>query len=215
MKALILIQICLFISINFLAGQSTPSSFNRLIAEGDFNGDGKIDKLKEAYINQITKGEIFKINFENCNSRDCVDNFFSTNSPRSYLIPIGINDTLFLSFGEKAYPTFGITGLLNIGNVNEHKGDEIAVVVGWADYSSVTRCQIWTYEHDEWKVIEEFLIHEDQIHDNSNSKTILLKKDKSLNSKGIFYLDKEGIYIYEYDAVNGKIVEKEIKTASN
>ena len=194
--------------------QTTNDPFERISVVGDFDGDSQPDTLQEAYINKNTKEEIEKINFDNCESRDCVDKFLETNNPGSYLFVKSRGDTIFLSYDKEDYPTFGITGLLNIGNIDENKGDELAIIIGWADYVSVTKCEIWTFNPDKWKKLKDFHIHEEQIFDSSIGKTVLTRNSRSnlsLNSKGVFFLEKENNFYYEYDYVNGKILEKKLK----
>lgn len=199
---------------NLDAVQTMKNPFERIIVVGDFDGDSQPDTLQEAYINKNTKEEIEKISFDNCKSQDCVDKFIETNNPGSYLFFKSRGDTLFVSYKKEDYPTFGITGLLNIGNIDENQGDELAIITGWANHTLITKCEIWTFNLDKWEKLKDFYIHEEQIFDGSNGKIVLTRNsrsNKSINSKGVFFLGKENNFYYEYDRINGKILERKLK----
>ncbi len=143
---------------------------NRFTIEGDFDGDGKTEKLTEYYINQIDEKEINK-NYDNrLEYDDIVTELISKKQPKSFCLSDNKNfDTLNIS----STPNFGIYFLKNEGNLNNAIGDEISYVVDWADWSNLNTFHIVTLKNNKWVEIASFPIWEWQLSELKEGESLV------------------------------------------
>jgi hypothetical protein len=127
----------------------------KIVMAGDFDGDGKQDSIFQANINTENG-----LSIDSCpdpwkHEWDTVVTYFNRNFSRITLsssLP-GV-ETLYLDGG------LGFYCLINIGDNNHDKKDEIALVVDKADFTRVNYCMIYTICSKEWIEQKTFSIHE-------------------------------------------------------
>ena len=119
---------------------------------GDFDGDSKTDTLFQNTINEITK---LSIDSFPDNQWDSIENYFyKINADVILTILNRQYDTLHLGSGG------GLYCLINIGDNNNDKKDEIALVVDYYNFTNITPCCIYTLCGNKWKELKSFKIHE-------------------------------------------------------
>lgn len=155
-----------------------PIYDKRHIIIGTFLDSSQIDTLKESYISTLTSKET-------CNSYD-IPNYDSpevTTTLEESIETIFIWDTLIAlianakprlilkSSNPKIKPLFlnnagedyvtGIAYLINVGDINSDKKDDIAVVNSTIRYAgSTSTCKVFSYDSDKWKELLSFIIYE-------------------------------------------------------
>jgi hypothetical protein len=134
----------------------------RFIIEGDFDGDGKKERLTEHFISGIDKKETSKY-------YDAVEDYWDMidltikKEPISYVLCDNTTiDTLKIHSGGQL---FGISYLKNEGDLNGDGTDELSYVVDWADYSNFNSWHIMTYKNGKWKELLTFPIWDWQLPD--------------------------------------------------
>lgn len=165
---------------------------DKLSITGDFDGDGKIDTLVENNISGLNKLSIDSI--PNYSEWDSLARFFDR--VESDLILSLVNrkcDTLHLGSGK------GLFCLINIGDNNNDKKDEIALVVDQCTFTNICTCHIYSLCKNKWNELKHFIIHRDAFVYDENSKPYL----KGI--KGFLELRKnKWMYIDYYDWFNAK-----------
>ncbi|MEI7508397.1 MAG: hypothetical protein WCJ62_02925 [Flavobacterium sp.] len=149
---------------------------------GDFDGDKKTDTLFEIH----TSGNNNKIITEvpSIDDYDNLVDYYFKNSIRTTLKSSN-NKINNLDLGT----SFGIYCLINIGDNNNDKKDEIALVIDYCDYSSLKSCVIYSLCNNDWQIIKHFTINENSF-DHKEGET--LESNKILK-----YLEKkEGKWYY-------------------
>jgi len=155
-----------------------PIYDKRLFIIGTFLDSSQIDTLKESYISTLT-------NRETCNSYDIpnynspevtttVEESIETNFIMDTLIALIANakprlilkssnpkiKPLFLNKAGEDYVT-GIAYLINVGDINSDKKDDIAVVNSTIRYAGATSTsKVFSYDSDKWKELLSFIIYE-------------------------------------------------------
>lgn len=122
---------------------------------GDFDGDGKQDILNQ-FLADSTGRRVDKIPaFENETWEEVVDYY----SKRDYYTSVSVQkkptDTLCFGFSQ------GLYCLINVGDLNNDKRDEIAMVPDRMDFSRHNYCYIYSLCDTTWKELFSFNIHED------------------------------------------------------
>lgn len=167
----------------------------RFIIEGDFNGDGKKEKLIEHYYSEKEKKETCKY-YENIEELDQLIAVTIRKQTRSYLLSDAKKiDTLNFNYLDN----FGLAFLKNEGDLNGDGTDEISYVLDYADYSSLNSWHIATYKNNQWKDIYTFPIWDWQLPDLPDAP----------NQYGLFGVQNK-IITTENDSLN-KALEKQIK----
>lgn len=133
----------------------------RFTIEGDFDGDGKKEKLTERLISLKNNKETDKY-FVTGESWEAVDSVIA-NRNYSFILPDNPRiDTLRIHREGQIY---GISFLKNEGDLNGDGTDEISYVVDWADFSSLNSWHIVTCQDNEWKELYHFGIWDWQLPD--------------------------------------------------
>lgn len=161
----------------------TPSFGYRFIISGDFDGDGKKEKLVEHYISSVNHQETNKY-YDQLPEYDQLVALTIKKKPYSFLISDPLNiDTLPIS---KADQQFGLAYLKNEGDLNGDGTDEISFVVNWADWSSTNTWHVMTYKNKKWEELYWFPIWDWQLPDlpgTFNDYGLFGLKDKVVDSK--------------------------------
>lgn len=162
----------------------TYDSIVKNVIIGDFDGDGKEDKLKELFVSSINNSSI--------------DALPQLGYDSLVTLIHGKEPILSLTSKTKNIPeliltksaSFGIMWLKNEGDLNKDGTDEISVVIDWADWSQVNSCIVYSLKNKLWIKYAKFKIREWQISQNSNFNGFISKKEKGIYNALTF--DSEG-----------------------
>ncbi len=168
----------------------------RFVITGDFNGDGKKEKLIEHFVSGITNTETNKF-YENLSDYGKLVGLTCMKEPISFVVSDNsLIDTLFIAGGGQL---LGLSFLKNEGDLDGDGGDEISYVVNWADWSNMNTCHIMTYKNNKWQKLYSFPIWDWQLPD----------LPETTNQYGLFGL--EGKIISSNDKKLLKQQEQELK----
>jgi hypothetical protein len=167
----------------------TPVFGYRFTITGDFNGDGKKEKLTEHYFSNITQQETNK--FCEKLDYDSLVSLTKLKKPHSFVL---CNDKKINTLEISQNPQLlGLSYLKNEGDLNGDGTDEVSYVVNWADWSNVNTWHIVTYKNDKWRDIYSFSIRDWQVPDLPRThnqygmmgldKKIIITKDTSAEKK--------------------------------
>ena len=138
----------------------TPIFGYRFAIQGDFDGDGKQEKLTEHYINRDDGKESNKYYDGVDDYYDMVDLVIKKN-PESFALSDDPKiDMLQINSGGQL---FGISYLKNEGDLNGDGTDEVSYVIDYADFSNLNSWHIVTYKNKEWEEIYKFSIWDSQL----------------------------------------------------
>ena len=127
----------------------------KLFVIGDFDGNGKQDTIFQHNYSKLTKTEIEYSADPFKNEWDSVVKWFYEQVADLYLtINKGNVDTLH--FGT----VHGLYCLINIGDNNGDRKDEIALVIDYLDFSRVNSCKIYSLCKGKWALLKQFGVHE-------------------------------------------------------
>jgi len=172
-------------------------TFKRHHTLGDYDGDGKDEMLYESLVSSITHERIDSIVFYN-EYGGLVDTICRLDPELKLKTTNNIPD-LMLSHGCQV---FGLHGIVNLGNINDSPGDEIALVVQWADWSNLNTCRIYTLSSDGWELINTFSVHEYVFYEQDEG-------DQSMEGVIEFF---EGEWVYNaYDWEDGMEIWRKLK----
>lgn len=159
---------------------------------GDFNGDGKEEKLLE-YVYNINKKEEEQSFISAKNYRQYIDEYGKT----EILVNVIASNKNIKALSFMSNKGAGLHWLRNIGDINGDGADDISVVVNYADTSTINDCLIYAFANGEWNLLTEFEIREWQIFDPDSDKFsgFIFK-----NAKGEFIAKK-------YDDLSKKVVQ--------
>lgn len=167
----------------------------RFIITGDFNGDGKNEKLIEHFISGIDNKETNKF-YEGLTDFDQLVTLTINKEPISFLISDNkLIDTLQIFSGGQL---LGLSYVKNEGDLNGDGTDEVSYVVNWADWSNHNIWHLVTYKENKWKEIYSFPIWDWQ----------LPNLPETFNQYGLFGLENK-IIITKNNNVNMEL-EKEL-----
>jgi hypothetical protein len=168
----------------------------RFIIEGDFNGDGKQEKLVEHYFDTITGQESNKF-YKDITYDQLVGITCMYKAPESFLVCTNPNiDTCWIAaYGQ----LLGLSYVKNEGDLNGDGTDEISYVINHADWTNCNSCHLATYTNHQWKDIYAFPIWDWQIPD----------LPQTYNQYGLFGLQDKHIYTGQ-DTIDQRL-EKNLK----
>ncbi|OYQ41585.1 hypothetical protein CHU92_04310 [Flavobacterium cyanobacteriorum] len=157
---------------------------------GDFDGDGKCDSLKQFLAGrngtQVTKLPAFE--------KEAWEEIVKYYSEQSYYTVVVINDKAVkpLTFDNAQ----GLYCLINVGDLNGDKRDEIAIVPDLLDFSRHNHCHIYSLCVTGWKSLFSFNIHEGAFDYIGNTEPIFNEIPEALELRGkkwhfYDYLDME------------------------
>lgn len=149
----------LLFAAGFVSAQDCPKGFRIFASEiikGDFDGDGKPDELRTHLYSEIDKTEPDCVADAREMEFDSVAGWYSKKETRLYLSLNGKeNLTLNLGYAD------GLYCLINLGNLDNKPGDEIALSIAYFDYSNVNSCRIYSFYSGRWTLRKQFSIHEE------------------------------------------------------
>lgn len=169
----------------------------RFVISGDFDGDGKKEKLIEHFFSAIDNQETNKY-YNGLN--DFAQEVALTVKKEPYSFVSSDNkriDTLPISSGGQL---LGLSYLKNEGDLTGDGSDEISYVVNWADWSSTNTWHLMTYKNKRWIELYSFPIWDWQIPD----------LPETFEQHELFGIEQR-IMKSENDSIN-KNLEKELKT---
>jgi hypothetical protein len=121
---------------------------------GDFDGDGKQDFLNQ-FLADSTGSRVDKIPaFENETWEEIVDYYSRSGYYTALCVKQIPTDTLSFGFSQ------GLYCLINVGDLNNDRRDEIAIVPDKVDFSRHNYCYIYTLCNATWKNLFVFSVHE-------------------------------------------------------
>jgi hypothetical protein len=152
----------------------------RFIVTGDFNGDGKKEKLTEHFFSALDHREANKF-YENVLEYD--DLIELTLKKRPYCVINSDNKKIgefTISLKEQQ---LGLSYLKNEGDLNGDGTDELSYVINWADRSNLNTWHIVSFQNNKWKDVYSFPIWDWQIPD----------LPETFNDYGMFGLNRKTI----------------------
>jgi hypothetical protein len=134
----------------------------RFVIQGDFDGDGKKEKLTEHFFSGIDNKETNKF-YDSLPEYDQLVVLTIKKDPYSFVSSGNpLIDTLHISSGGQL---LGLSYLKNEGDLNGDGTDEVSYVVNWADWSNLNTWNIMTYKDHKWKELYSFPIWDWQLPD--------------------------------------------------
>jgi hypothetical protein len=131
-------------------------TLKKLFTRGDFDGDGREDTIFQHNYSRLTGAEIDHSPDPFQNEWDTVVKWFYDRDADVYLTTHkNGQDTLHVG------PAQGLYCLINIGDINADRKDEIALVVDYLDFSRVNSCQIYSLCNNKWTQLKQFGVQED------------------------------------------------------
>ena len=130
--------------------------FEPLIITGDFDGDKKVDTITQHIGSKYKKNVFDSIVDSYKNHWDIVENWHFN---RATDLRVTMNNPQIkdINLGESQ----GLYCLINIGDNNSDRKDEIALVVDNLDASNLNTCKIFSICNGQWKILKEFGVNED------------------------------------------------------
>lgn len=151
---------------------------------GDFDGDGKQDKISQFIVDSTGKRVDKIIDFQFYDIFDVAKYFDKHNLH----VQIDLNKK---STKIDAGYSCGLLCLINIGDNNNDKKDEIAIVPDRMDYSRHNYCYIYSLCQNGWNEILSFNVHEDAFDYTGDEPPIFttIPGALELRNKKWYYLD--------------------------
>lgn len=142
---------------------------NSLSIEGDFDGDGNKEKMV-SFVSDSTGKAVNSIPYGE-----------EWSETLDYVFSNGINTKLYIEGRKsdtiKLGTSMGVYCLINLGDINNDKKDEIVFVTDHPDYSSVNTGRIYSLCNGKWSEIKTFGVHEEAF-STENEKKIVFKEIK-------------------------------------
>ncbi len=177
--------------------QLEPLLGYRFIIKGDFDGDGRDEKLIEHYFSGLNHKETNKF-YGNLQDYDELVELTIQKEPSSFVVSDNKSiDTLHISSSQQQ---FGVLYLKNEGDLNGDGTDEVSYVINWADWSNLNTWYIVTYKNKKWRELYSFPIWDWQLPDLPGTT----------NQYGLFGLENKVINKTN-DSIN-KRLEKELNS---
>lgn len=140
-----------------------PTLFGyRFEITGDFNGDGKKEKLTEIFYSSILQKEIDQFLAADDEEGRNIKRLEKWNAQSALISNSTKIDTLFIPHKNTAN---GFAFLKNEGDLDGDGADEISYVIRWADVSSLNTCFIMSYKNNQWQQLYQFPIWDWQLPD--------------------------------------------------
>lgn len=142
------------------------------IIVGDFDGDGKEDKITETLIST-----------ENNKSIDALprleyDSLVTMIYKKRPILTIRSENKNIPDLALTKKASFGLLYMKNEGDLDNDGGDEISIVIDWADWSQVNSCIVYSLKQNNWVEYAKFDVREWQISQNPNFKGFISKNNK-------------------------------------
>ncbi len=153
-----------------------PILGHRFEIVGDFNGDGKLEKLKEHYVSGVSRQETNK-SYENLNGMEFLQALVFQKKPISYLLDD--NRTVDTLFATTQGVHIGLSYAKNEGDLNGDKTDELSYVVEWVQESNLNTWHVVTFKNGKWIELLSFDIWDWQLNELRQGESLLKKVGKN------------------------------------
>lgn len=124
---------------------------------GDFNGDRKADTLCASLTSLVSRQPVLVDTLLD------YDTLIARVVKQQPLLQLAANSTDTLLLNKGMPYVLGLHYLENIGNIDKRPGEEVAVVIWAADWSSRNLYKVYTYTPKGWKLLWEKEISEEQL----------------------------------------------------
>ena len=177
--------------VDSISNKIKPIFGYRFIITGDFDGDGKKEKLIEHYFSSLDKKETNKF-YDSLPKYEMLVELTTKKKPYSFVLSDNKSiDTLYISSNEQL---LGLSYLKNEGDLNGDGTDEVSYVVNWADWSNLNTWHLMTYKNKKWQELYSFPIWDWQLPD----------LPETFNQYGLFGLENKIINTTN-DTVNQRL----------
>jgi len=171
---------------------------------GDFNGDGKTEILYESLMSRKNGKQIDSVVFNNYYKGAYspydgeVDVMFELDPVLKLKSVEGINSKKL----NHTWQVFGILEMINLGDINENLGDEIALIINWADWSSINCCQIYSYCNEKWLEVFWFEIHEGQLDYHPRKSHEITNTLECKKGQWLYRVEDQNTFAYKWKKLN-------------
>lgn len=132
----------------------------RFVITGDFDGDGRKEKLVEHFVSGIDGKETNKY-YEGLKNYDQLVELTIAKEPVSFVVSSNKRlDTLHIGSGGQL---LGLSFMKNEGDLNGDGTDELSYVVSYADWSNSNTCYLVTYKNKKWVELYSFDVWDSEI----------------------------------------------------
>jgi hypothetical protein len=181
-------------TLNTIPKNIKPVLGYRFILSGDFDGDGKKEKLIEHFYSGLDNKETNKF-YDSLSDYDQLVALTVKKEPFSFVSSDNnLIDTLHISSDGQL---LGLSYLKNEGDLNGDGTDEVSYVVNWADWSNLNTWHLVTYKNKKWTELYSFPIWDWQLPD----------LPETFNQYGLFGLEQKIINTTN-DTINKRIDKK-------
>lgn len=142
---------------------------------GDFNGDGKEDKIKESLISTVNNKSIDAL------PQSEYDSLVTLIYKKQPVLSLQSENKTIPELVLTKTVSFGLLYVKNEGDLDHDGTDEVSVVIDWADWSQVNSCIVYSLKKDKWVEYAKFDVREWQISQDPDFKGFITK-----NKKGIY-----------------------------
>lgn len=146
------------------------------IISGDFNDDGKEDRMEESLISSVNDKSIDAL------PQLEYDSLVTMIYKKRPVLTLQSKNNNIPELVLTRNVSFGLLYAKNEGDLDNDGGDEISIVIDWADWSQVNSCIVYSLKKDKWFEYAKFDVREWQITQNPNFKGFISKNNK----KGIY-----------------------------
>ncbi|KOS07772.1 hypothetical protein AM493_18225 [Flavobacterium akiainvivens] len=154
MKCTAAIVFALLLTFSASAQKKAPKGYTHapaLTITGDFNGDGKQDTLSQFVADSLGNKLDYILDTGDW------DTTIPLYTRMHYYNEFTLNGSLIDINRQMGV---GLLCLINLGNINSTKGDEVALVPFLKDYSNLNHCRIYSYCSGNWAEVFNFNINE-------------------------------------------------------
>jgi len=180
----------LFSTFSVLAQKKPPKGYTdapALSVNGDFDGDGKPDTLNQFIADSLGNRLDYIIEVDWNNVPLVIDR-------QGYYTAYTLNGN---PTEVEQFLDLGLFCLINMGDVNNRKGDEIALVPLLLDYSNLNTCRIYSYCSGNWQEVFSFAVNENSFSVARDSSPVIFNTiPESLEKR-----NGKWVYIDFYEAI--------------
>lgn len=129
--------------------------FNDYCVTGHFDGDQRLDTVCQFLLSDSTGHQLVARPAPTLTDAEQItDWYLSHRATVALTLTRPASDTLRLGSGQ------GLYCLVNLGDINNDRQDELAFVVNYSDYSHLNSCKIASFCQGKWVVQQQFSVFE-------------------------------------------------------